>query len=100
MAGKDEKKIIFKSVDDLPPMAMSLGTMWVNKTASWRNLRPIIDYDKCIDCMICWKYCPEPAIYLRDPDERVAVDYDYCKGCLICVEECPVDAIYTEEEGK
>lgn len=96
----EEKKYQFKSVKDLPPMAMSLGTMRVNKTASWRNLRPIIDYDKCIDCMICWKFCPEPAIYLREPDERVAIDYDYCKGCLICVEECPVDAIYTEEEGK
>ena len=96
----EEKKIIFKGASDMPPMAMSLGTMRVNKTASWRNLRPIIDYEKCIDCYICWKFCPEPAIIIRESDERVEIDYDYCKGCLICVEECPVKAISTVEEGR
>lgn len=96
----DEKKIVFKGASDMPPMAMSLGSMRINKTASWRNLRPIIDYEKCIDCYICWKFCPEPAIFLREEDNRVAIDYDYCKGCLICVEECPTKAIYTVEEGR
>jgi len=47
--------------------------------------------------MICWKYCPEPAIFPTDPP---TIDYDFCKGCGICIEECPFDAIDSETEGK
>ena len=46
--------------------------------------------------MICWKYCPEPAIF---PTAPPTIDYDYCKGCGICIEECPFDAIVSEKEG-
>jgi len=92
------KQKFWKGARDMPPMAVSLGSMRLNKTASWRNVKPIIDYEKCIECMICWKYCPEPAILIED-DEPV-IDYDYCKGCAICAEECPKDAIRMEKEGK
>ncbi|MEJ2568765.1 MAG: 4Fe-4S binding protein [candidate division WOR-3 bacterium] len=64
--------------------------MEYNKTGSWRNFRPIIDYDKCTKCMICWKFCPE--------GEAPKIDYEYCKGCGICWEECPAGAIDIEEE--
>jgi len=94
----EEKRIVFEKAGDLPPMAMSLGLMSVNKTGNWRNERPIIDYDKCVGCMICWKFCPDVSIYIED--DKPVINYDYCKGCGICVEECPVDAIYTEKEGK
>ncbi len=26
----------------------------VNHTDSWRIQKPVIDYSKCIRCMICW----------------------------------------------
>lgn len=101
-----DEKVVFESVEKMPPLAVSLHNMDYNKTGSWRNVRPVIDYDKCINCMICWKYCPEPSIDVEEIEEdgkkkyKPVIDYEYCKGCGICWTECPVDAIYTEEEAE
>ncbi len=92
------EKIYWKDEKELPPMAVSLGTMRWNKTASWRTMRPVINYEKCIKCMICWKYCPEPAILIED--DKPVIDYEYCKGCGICAVECPKDAIDMVREGR
>lgn len=94
---EDQKPIEFQGASDMPPMAASQGSMRVNKTASWRSIKPVIDVDKCKSCMICWKFCPEPAIFPTDPP---TIDYDYCKGCGICIVECPFGAITSEKEGK
>ncbi|MGC9337041.1 MAG: 4Fe-4S binding protein [Candidatus Cloacimonadia bacterium] len=94
----DGKEVKVRGAKDMPPMAASLGLMIWNKTGTWRNLRPVIDYGKCIYCGICWKFCPEPAIKIID--DKPVIDYDFCKGCMMCAEECPTDAILTEEEGK
>ena len=67
------------------------------KTGSWRAFKADIDYKKCITCGICWSYCPEPAIYLKD--KKYTVDYDFCKGCGICATECPVKAITMVRES-
>ncbi len=48
--------------------------------------------------MICWKFCPEPCILIKDG--KPVIDYDYCKGCGICIEVCPKRAIKLEEEKK
>ena len=95
----DEKEIKWNGVKDMPPMAVSLGSMRINKTGNWRNLRPVIDYEKCIYCFICWKFCPEPAIDIEAAqiseriDKKPVINLDYCKGCGICAEECPVKCI-------
>lgn len=87
-------------------MAVSFHDMSYNKTGSWRNIRPILDQSKCIYCLNCWKFCPEPAISLEpvsvDGKSRgkPVIDYDYCKGCGICWTECPADAIHPEPEGR
>lgn len=82
------------------------------KTSSWRDSRPVIDYEKCTRCAICWKFCPDIAIELVSgtgrsaPNERFKrleaplVNYDHCKGCGICAEECPFDAIEMVREGE
>jgi 2-oxoacid:acceptor oxidoreductase delta subunit (pyruvate/2-ketoisovalerate family) len=76
-----------------------------NVMSSWRTSRPVIDYDKCTRCGICWKYCPDVAIDLAPgegysaPNQRFkslevpVIDYDHCKGCGICSTECPFSAI-------
>jgi len=48
--------------------------------------------------MICWKFCPEPAILIKDG--KVLIDYDFCKGCGICCEVCPKKAISMQREKK
>jgi 2-oxoacid:acceptor oxidoreductase delta subunit (pyruvate/2-ketoisovalerate family) len=56
--------------------------------SGWRNRKPLVHYDKCTNCLICWIYCPEPAI-IRDPSGKIVIDYMHCKGCGICAAECP-----------
>lgn len=67
------------------------------KTNEWRLLKPVINYDKCIKCLICWIDCPEATI-TRAKDNSVAINYDYCKGCGVCANECPTKAIEMVKE--
>ncbi len=77
----------------------SNGSSEKNKTGAWRSKRPIIDYDKCIGCGICWSLCPEGAIK-KEADKRFEIDLDYCKGCGICANECPQEAVSMVMEEK
>jgi len=54
---------------------------------------------KCIQCSLCWLYCPEGCIVMNE-DGFYEPDYDYCKGCGICAEVCPTGAIKMEVEIK
>lgn len=74
------------------------GNSAARKTGNWRITRPVIDYEKCTDCMICYAYCPESAMSVGE-DGRVTIDYDNCKGCMICQVECPLRAIGEGKEG-
>jgi len=82
----------------LPPATVVLGgTATKYRTGDWRTFKPIIDKEKCVNCLLCWIACPEPSITQVEGD-KVEVDYEYCKGCGICAEECPVKAITMVEE--
>jgi 2-oxoacid:acceptor oxidoreductase delta subunit (pyruvate/2-ketoisovalerate family) len=95
---RDAKKINFTSIAEVPTMPMSLGSMLWNKTGTWRNIRPEIKLEDCIQCGICWKFCPDMSILIEN--EWPVVDYDFCKGCGICAEECPAKCIAMVEERK
>lgn len=90
-------KIKFRHIEDLPLMTVSTGSTLVNRTGGWRSVRPVIDKEKCVSCMTCWKFCPDVCITPGDVPE---IDLNYCKGCGICAEECPTGAIILIEEGK
>ena len=60
--------------------------------SGWRVNRPVLNEAKCTNCLICWIYCPEPAI-VRHGDSKVTIDYQHCKGCGICEAQCPPKAI-------
>ena len=68
------------------------------KTGDWRAFQPIVDKDKCINCLLCWIWCPDAAVIRRE--KYVDINYDYCKGCAICANECPVKAISMVEEKR
>jgi 2-oxoacid:acceptor oxidoreductase delta subunit (pyruvate/2-ketoisovalerate family) len=62
-------------------------------TGGWRTAgRPVLHLSNCVNCLLCWLYCPDSAIVL-DGATFAGVDYDYCKGCALCVEVCPADAL-------
>lgn len=62
-------------------------------TGSWRTgLKPELDAARCVDCLLCWLYCPDSAVVL-DGETMTGFDLHYCKGCEICAERCPVGAI-------
>ena len=68
------------------------------RTGGWRTgLRPEVELAACVDCLLCWLYCPDSAIVL-DGATFAGIDYDYCKGCALCVEVCPVGALAMEPE--
>lgn len=96
----EASSFVLKSWREMPPGGIIPvpKTSLLNKTGTWRALKPVINQAKCIKCLMCWVHCPEPAI-LRGEDDSVAVDYDYCKGCGICANVCPVHAIEMVPEG-
>ncbi len=73
------------------------GNMATLNRSGWRSKRPVIDRAKCTNCLICWIFCPEPAV-IKAPQGLIEIDYDHCKGCGICAEECPRKAISMVDE--
>ena len=70
---------------------MTPGNSAEYNTGSWRSYRPILDKEKCINCLKCWILCPDSALIVKD-EKLEEVDYGHCKGCGICAKECPVKA--------
>ena len=67
------------------------------KTGEWRTQTPIMDWDKCVHCLLCTPCCPDSCIPVKD-GKRQDFDYDHCKGCGICAKVCSFNAI-TMKEG-
>ena len=62
-------------------------------TGGWRTgERPEADLPSCVNCLLCWLYCPDSAV-LVEGEAFTGFDLDACKGCAICAEVCPVGAI-------
>lgn len=73
------------------------GTL-VTINAGWRVLRPVIDQEKCVNCLKCFLFCPDGVI--SKGEEKLTIDYDYCKGCGVCAYECKLGAIDMVKEEK
>lgn len=51
---------------------------------------PIVDHDKCIQCMLCVNICPETAMSFTD---KIECNKNLCVSCGLCESRCPVEAI-------
>ena len=63
----------------------------------WRNHKPVWDKEKCVQCGICYLFCPDGAVRLNDEGYYEA-DLKYCKGCGLCSRQCPTGSIAMEDE--
>jgi pyruvate ferredoxin oxidoreductase delta subunit len=73
-------------------MILEAGNSIEYKTGGWRAFRPIFGEAACVDCMICWLFCPDSSILVDADNEKMTGFYlDFCKGCGICAEQCPVN---------
>jgi pyruvate ferredoxin oxidoreductase delta subunit len=70
------------------------------QTGTWRLEYPQVEYDACVCCGICAKYCPCDVITINKGNkECIKFDFTYCKGCGICANECPKHCIEMVKEG-
>lgn len=60
------------------------------------KIRPVINNDKCIKCLLCVKICPKKCIS-NDNDTYPAVNYKSCIQCFCCSEVCPNNAIILKD---
>ena len=88
---KQEKKPGWKDIP-IGGMITRAGNAEQYKTGGWRVKKPLWSKEKCIQCMLCWVYCPDLAIEIEGKDVA-GVDYDHCKGCGICANQCPTKAL-------
>lgn len=85
--------------DEMIPGAVApAGSMAKLHTGSWRTYAPQTDFGKCTNCLLCWVFCPDSAIAVKD-GKKLGTNFKHCKGCGICAAECPVDAIEMKLES-
>ena len=53
--------------------------------------KAVVNEDKCVICLTCYRCCPHGAIYWGD--KKAIISPVACQGCGICASECPMDAI-------
>jgi pyruvate ferredoxin oxidoreductase delta subunit len=70
------------------------------KKYSARTMRPVVNFDTCIKCTMCWLDCPDECFEVT-PEGHYEVVYSACIGCGICAQVCPVkDCIVMVDELK
>jgi pyruvate ferredoxin oxidoreductase delta subunit len=58
------------------------------KKWSTRTMRPVVDFDKCIKCTLCWLQCPDSCFDVM-PDGMYDANLEACCGCGVCEAVCP-----------
>jgi pyruvate ferredoxin oxidoreductase delta subunit len=61
----------------------------VFKKFTTRSMRPVIDFETCTKCTLCWLQCPD-SCYDVMPDGLYDADMLSCCGCGVCEAVCPV----------
>ena len=64
------------------------GSTHEYRTGGWRTYKPLLEAERCSNCLTCWILCPDSAVLVED-GKVVGFDYEHCKGCGICAKECP-----------
>jgi pyruvate ferredoxin oxidoreductase delta subunit len=66
----------------------------VFKKFSTRTMRPVVDFETCVKCTLCWIQCPDSCFDVM-PDGLYDANMEACCGCGVCEAVCPVDNCIT-----
>jgi pyruvate ferredoxin oxidoreductase delta subunit len=64
------------------------------KKYTTRTMRPVVDFDTCVKCNLCWIACPDSCFDVM-PDGTFDANMDACCGCGVCEAVCPVEHCIT-----
>jgi pyruvate ferredoxin oxidoreductase delta subunit len=59
------------------------------KKFTTRTMRPILNFDTCIKCTLCWLQCPDSCFDVT-PEGLYDANMEACCGCGVCEAVCPV----------
>jgi pyruvate ferredoxin oxidoreductase delta subunit len=59
------------------------------KKYTTRSMRPVVDFDKCVKCTLCWLQCPDSCFDVT-PEHLYDANMEACCGCGVCEAVCPV----------
>jgi pyruvate ferredoxin oxidoreductase delta subunit len=77
------------------------------KKYSTRSMRPVVNFETCIKCTLCWLQCPDTCFDVT-PDGLYDANMQSCCGCGVCEAVCPVpdcvvmvnEAEFTDNAGQ
>ncbi len=70
------------------------GRLDTFKKFSTRTMRPVVNFDTCVKCTLCWLQCPDSCFDIT-PDGLYDANMEACCGCGVCEAVCPVDDCVT-----
>jgi pyruvate ferredoxin oxidoreductase delta subunit len=59
------------------------------KKYTTRTMRPVVNFDTCIKCTLCWLHCPDSCFDVT-PEGLYDANMAACCGCGVCEAVCPV----------
>jgi len=59
------------------------------KKFTTRTMRPVVNFDTCIKCTLCWLQCPDSCFDVT-PEGLYDANMQACCGCGVCEAVCPV----------
>jgi pyruvate ferredoxin oxidoreductase delta subunit len=64
------------------------------KKYATRTMRPVVNFDTCIKCTLCWLQCPDSCFDVT-PEGLYDANMASCCGCGVCEAVCPVEKCVT-----
>ena len=64
------------------------------KKFATRTMRPVIDFEICTKCTLCWLQCPDSCFDVT-PTGHYDANMEACCGCGVCEAVCPVEKCVT-----
>jgi len=98
------KTLYSKIIKDLPKTLKKYGfnsiqeviDSTLKKDVVYKRSLPLLNEEKCIECLLCEKICPYFAIDFKD---KITFNPNKCFQCGLCIAKCPTGAISFQEKS-